>query len=250
MPNWLYYTLSLGSLGLLLVLELRSREFRDACFRDRQRAARNWSYLVGSLLTMTVLKQFTERFPTLITPAFDWREHLAWELLACFVLAEGLGWVLHYIKHTNAFLWKFHFQHHRDEHYSIWLTAHTHAFEVMVSSALVSAVLAWCGFSVFATQVYVLFYAAANTYQHSSFDYSLGWLDTLIVNPAYHRHHHAVGSRTNYGNTLTLWDLIFRAVLWPTSRFKPEVEIGLGESAPEPRGFWSELLYFLRPRRS
>ncbi|MCB9649854.1 MAG: sterol desaturase family protein [Deltaproteobacteria bacterium] len=126
------------------------------------------------------------------------------------------------------------------------MVTHTHALEVVLSGTLMSAILVLLGFSAPVVQVYLLFYSLANTYQHSAFDLSLGWLDKVIVNPAYHRYHHAVGSRTNYGNTLTVWDVVFRTAQWPVDHHAPDVEIGIGDG-PEPYGFLAELGYFAAP---
>ncbi len=236
-------------LALLIGLELRSPQFRAGSFQKNARAVRNWSFLgaaAGSAWAMRlVTAELGRRVPGLLT----WDRFTVANAATCFLAAELIGYLLHWIKHKNAWLWRFHLPHHRDSVFDIWLVSHTHALEVVVSGTLMSAVLILLGFSPLSLNVYFLFYALANTYQHSAFDYSLGWLDRIIIAPSYHRLHHAVGSDTNFGNTLTLWDIVFSTATWPASRRAPDVPIGL-PAGPEPYGFAAEMSYFLRPPRS
>jgi sterol desaturase/sphingolipid hydroxylase (fatty acid hydroxylase superfamily) len=148
---------------------------------------------------------------------------------------------------VNGWLWNFHFQHHREEHFDIWLSTHTHALEVVVSTIVIAATAGMLGFAPVVTEIYVALYTVVKVYQHSAREYSLGPLDLLVVGPSYHRLHHAPGSRCNYAVTLTVWDLLFRTARWP-SRATRTAAVGLAESTM-PFGFWSEMTLFLRRRR-
>lgn len=246
MPPVLYQTLLGGLMLGLLALELTNADFRAALRRPSDRRRRNVAYLFAALAVGALLPKIGAAARLVVPPQIDWGTNRVVEVALCFAIAELLGYGLHYVKHASAPLWRFHFQHHRETRYDLWLVTHTHGFEVLISGSLSAVVLAALGFSPFALDAYLLFYAVANTYQHSSHDYSLGWLDKLIVNPSYHRLHHAVGTRANYGNTLTLWDVVFRTAQWPLSRRAPDVVIGI-EAGPEPWGFWDEMRYPFSP---
>lgn len=243
MPGWLFNLILLGGLGLLLGLELRSARFRAASLKKSRRMIRNWSFFGGAFLSASLLRVLSTWLRGYIEP-LSLQRPLAVDLVLCFLAAELIGYGLHWIKHVHGWLWRFHFSHHRETEYDPWLTAHTHGLEVVVSGTMMSGLLILLGFSPLSMQVYFLFYSLANTYQHSSFDYSLGWLDKVIVNPSYHRLHHAVGSAVNYGNTLTVWDVVFRTAAWPKSRRAPDVPLGIGDG-PEPYGFVAEMTWFL-----
>ncbi len=247
----IYNAALFGGLALLVGAELRSESFRRGAWGSTQpqRVRRNWSFLLAALLAGNGVQAAGLGLRGVLPAAVDWTGHVGLELLACFLAGELFGWGAHYIKHRHGWLWRFHFQHHRETHYDVWLVTHTHALEVIVSGTLMSAVLVVLGFSASVVQAYLLFYSLANTYQHSSFDLSLGWLDKLIVNPAYHRYHHAVGSAVNFGNTLTIWDVVFRTACFPSSVQAPDVQIGI-EPGPEPFGFGAEMLWFLEPEGS
>lgn len=248
MPVVVYQSVLWASMAILLAFELTRPAFRAELVRPSRpgRRARNLAYLVSATAVGACL-QGLGAFARGIVPALvDWRGPAVFEIACCFLAAELLGWVLHWVKHKSAYLWRLHFQHHRETNYDIWLVTHTHGFEVLVSGTFTAFVLAGLGFSPLALDTYLLFYAIANTYQHSSRDLTLGPLDYLIVSPSYHRLHHAVGSDSNFGNTLTVWDVVFHTATWPKSRRAPDVEIGIGDG-PEPWGFGAEMLYFLEP---
>lgn len=239
--------LSLAILVGFTLLELRSRQFWVDSFVDPVRRRRNWAFFVASLVPMQLVQAATfalePHLPRLAAPG---RLPWLWDLAGCFLVAELLSWLSHWVKHRHSWLWRFHFQHHREQHYSIWMVTHTHALEVAISGLVVSCVLTVCGVSLWAKQVYLLFYTASLLYHHSAHRYSLGPLDWLVVSPAYHRLHHEVGASGNYASTLTVFDMLFGTARWPDRRPPPE-RYGLEEGSPEPFGFVRELLYFLAP---
>jgi sterol desaturase/sphingolipid hydroxylase (fatty acid hydroxylase superfamily) len=213
------------------------------------RRRRNWAFLVASVVPMVAVGAVTAGFqrhlPTLLSPG---SLPFALDLVACTLAAELVSWLLHWVKHANPYLWRFHFQHHRETHFSVWMVTHTHALEVTLSGVMLAALLAGIGFSVAAVQLYFAFYSVVLAYHHSARGHSLGWLDRVIVGPAYHRLHHRPGARGNYGGALTVWDVVFGTANWPDPTTR-DAEVGLPPHAPEPFGFRAEMLYFLSGRR-
>jgi sterol desaturase/sphingolipid hydroxylase (fatty acid hydroxylase superfamily) len=241
----LFSIIHASGITVLLLLELRSATFRRM-FLDARRMRRNAAYLATGLGAGLLLHWLV----TLLTPQLpklSWQAPLWVHLLGVFLLAELFSWLLHWAKHENDFMWRLHCQHHRDDRFTPWLVANTYAPEMVLSGVMISGVVLAVGFDPFALDVYLLFYALANLYQHSSLPYSLGWLDALVINPAYHRQHHG-GARLNYGSTLSVWDWAFRTVAWPRDR-RDATEPPAVDSSPEPFGFVAEMLYPLQPKR-
>ena len=245
MATWVFHVAFGAGLLFFVALEATRPGFRDASLGRSQRVRRNWTFLVAALAAGLTVQKITSLLRGQLDPIAAWPRVPGVELVACFLVAELVGWVLHYVKHRVGFLWKFHFSHHRETRYDVWLTTHTHALEVVISGSMMGGILVLSGFSAVTVDAYLLFYSLANTYQHVSHDLTLGWLDKIIVNPAYHRLHHAVGSHSNFGNTLTIWDVVFRTASWPASHKAPDVEIGIGDG-PEPYGFAAEMAYFAK----
>jgi sterol desaturase/sphingolipid hydroxylase (fatty acid hydroxylase superfamily) len=207
---------------------------------------RNLAFLVAGLGAGLLLHR-TLTFLAPLLPKLVWQGPLWVQIPGVFLIAELFNWALHWAKHKNAYLWRFHCQHHREDHYTVWLITHTYAPEVLLSGTIIGSVIIVAGFDPWVLDLYLLFYSLVNLYQHSAHPYSLGWLDSIIINPAYHRHHHG-GDQVNFGSTLSVWDWVFGTVAWPKDRFvainPPPIE-----ASPEPFGFVDEMLYPLIPSR-
>jgi sterol desaturase/sphingolipid hydroxylase (fatty acid hydroxylase superfamily) len=241
----LFNLINVTGISLLLLAETRSQVFRNV-LADRRRMRRNLAFLATSAGVGFILHHSVAGLGHVL-PKLSWSAPLWLQLVLVFATAELFNWALHWAKHKNSFLWRLHCQHHRDDQYTVWLTTHTYAPEVLISGTIMGSALIVCGFGQLALDVYLLFYSLVNLYQHSAHPYSLGLLDRIIINPAYHRHHHG-GAQVNFGSTLSIWDWVFGTVAWPKDRHcainPPPVE-----QSPEPFGFVEEMLYPLRPSR-
>ena len=77
------------------------------------------------------------------------------------------------------------------------------------------------------------------------------WLRWIIVTPDMHRIHHSVHRRehdSNYGNTLSIWDRLFKTYIAKANVSDEKMELGLWwrEEGPEKLG-WNLLLPFKKP---
>ena len=238
---------------LLVLLELRDRHFWAGGFEAGPRRRRNWAFFFTSFVPMGLVQLETAwlhtHLPVLPRPG---PLPAVVDFVACTLVAELVTWVFHWVKHRHPYLWRFHFQHHREEHFTVWMVTHTHALEVFLSGTALTALLTLLGFSPRSMALYFALYSVLLMYHHSARGYSLGWLDWLIISPAYHRHHHERTGRGNYGGALTVWDVVFGTAHWPAPE-AAQAPVGLSPQAREPFGFRREMLYFLsgwgRPRR-
>ncbi|MEY4583470.1 MAG: hypothetical protein RL701_8173 [Pseudomonadota bacterium] len=242
----LFTALNCAGVVVLLLSELRAPVFRKV-LRDPRRMRRNLAYLVASVGVALLMHRISAYLPSVLPKNWVWQAPLWLQVPLVFLLAEWMNWLLHWAKHENSYLWRFHCQHHKEDHYSVWLVTHTYAPEFLLSSTLITATVIACGFSRLALDIYLLFYSFVNLYQHSALPHTLGWLDKLIINPAYHRQHHA-GERVNFGSTLTIWDALFRTIKRPSSRHDAPNPPSI-DASPEPFGFVDEMMYPLSPSR-
>ncbi|HEY1100476.1 MAG TPA: sterol desaturase family protein [Myxococcota bacterium] len=236
----MFTTLTVVVAVFFVGLDLRSAEFRAGFSSDRPRLWRNVGYLLSNVVTMIALGLVNAWLARTITALWSWQAlPRVVEVGACVVVAEGINWCSHWVKHQQPWLWTFHLQHHVGRHYDTTLTLHTHGVDVVVSGALMSAVLLWCGFTKLSVDVFVLLYFATNLYKHGHSRLSLGpVLDRIIVGPAYHRVHHMPHTRGNYGSVLTLFDVVLQTAIWPssTSSSSPVYDeaVGVDGTAPQP----------------
>jgi sterol desaturase/sphingolipid hydroxylase (fatty acid hydroxylase superfamily) len=242
--------LLVAALGLLVLFELGNVRFRRGLVRHRERLRRNIAYLVASVVVLSMVRIANDFIQAHGLALVRWTGHLGLQFLCCLLLAELVGWFQHWIKHVNGYLWNFHFQHHREEEFDVWLSAHTHALEVLVSGVLLAVLLGLAGFAPLVIEGYLVLYSFVKVFQHSANVYPLGPLDYVIAGPAYHRIHHEVGSRHNYAVTITLFDVLFGTARWP-ARDAAAVPAPVGVDAGErlPYGFWDEMKHFMRRRR-
>lgn len=233
---------------VFVAVDLRDRDFRSSWTSDRPRRTRNLSFLMANLVTMALLDLCTRFLEPTLPRLWDWGGLSApwWlralELVSCLLIAELINWISHWMKHRHPWLWRFHSQHHVETRYSVNLTLHTHGLEVIASGCAMAAVLTLCGFSRLAVDLFALTYLVTNFYKHTTARFTLGPLDRLVVSPAYHRLHHAVGHDGNFGSVLTVFDVVFGTARAPAPE-NPEAVYALpvGVATPEPFGFWDEM---------
>lgn len=249
MPPVLFLGIAITATIVFVGLDLRSPSFRASLSSDRFRLRRNVGYAVGNVASLVSLALVNGWLDARVPRLFSWEGvPVVVEVIACVVVAELINWLSHWLKHVRPWLWNFHLQHHVGRHYDTTLTLHTHGVDVVVSGAVMSAVLMGLGFGKLGVDVFVLAYFATNLYKHGHTMLSLGpVLDRIVVGPAYHRLHHTPDARGNYGSVLTLFDVLFGTAVWPPADIatRPVGVEGIVE-----RGFVDEMLLPLHPDKA
>ena len=247
MDSTLFAILSFLIPAVFVAFEATSPEYRDI-LSDRPRLARNGAYLVTAAVVINIVKELNLWLVPLLPSLFGGELPFWIDVVGCIFFAEFINYMLHYVKHKSEFLWKFHFQHHIETKFNMWLLTHTHGLEVIISGSLIAALSTMVGFSATALSIYLLIYNGAKAYQHTTFNYSLGWLDYVLVGPRMHRLHHVAGLSANYGTMLTVYDVLFGTAVWPDKYQEGEHVYGIVDNG-EPFGFIDEMLYFIRSSR-
>ena len=154
------------------------------------------------------------------THALGWRPEWwsGWQGLALDLLILDF-WIYwwHRVNHEIPFLWRFHEVHHLDEFLDASSAFRFHFGEVMLS-AVVRAVVIWLmDIPLASVVVFETFVLSMALFHHSNVALP-GWLERplskIIVTPSIHWvHHHAIRADTdsNYANTLSVWDILFRS---------------------------------------
>ena len=249
MDQRLFLLIALTATVVFVGLDLRSPAFRASLSSDRFRLRRNLGYACGNVVSIGGLALINGWLDAHVPRLISWQGiPVVVEVAACVVVAELINWLSHWIKHVRPWLWTFHLQHHVGRHYDTTLTLHTHAVDVVLSGAVMSAVLMLLGFGRIGVDVFVLAYYAANLYKHGHTMLSLGpVLDRIIVSPAYHRVHHTRDTRGNYGSVLTLFDVVFGTAVWPPADIATRP---VGVEGVVERGFVDEMLLPVHSERA
>lgn len=239
------FLVTAGGLLLLIALELRSAEFVEDTLGCRARLLRALCYIVVGLALSYVLQRFGELVTSHVPALWSLESSPVAGVVACVMVGELLNYWFHRLGHGP--LWCLHFAHHVEERFSVFLGAQAHAGEVLLRGVVVGVSLAGLGFSAQTVEIYLSFFVLGAFYQHSTHDYSLGPLDWFLVNPSYHRVHHAKDEQGNYGATIVTWDLVFGTYVRPERA--RELPLGISGWSGS-YGYWSELLHPLRRLRA
>ncbi|RKP50480.1 sterol desaturase family protein [Trinickia fusca] len=177
--------------------------------------------------------------------------------LIYLVVLDFAGYWYHRWQHRIGIWWELHAVHHSQRQMSLWCDDRNHLLDDIIQAGFFAAIALAIGIA--PTQFVVLTAVTnfAQSVQHTNARLNFGWLlERLIVSPAFHRRHHAVGYGhegtaygCNFGVLFPWWDMLFKTASWnravePTG-IRAQIE---GESYGE--GFWSQhWLAFVRIAR-
>ena len=142
------------------------------------------------------------------------------------LVADFFRYWLHRAAHSNKILWRFHAVHHSPEKL-YWLNVgRFHPIDKSLQLLLDTLPFMLLGVSAQVIDLYVVFYAINGFFQHSNINLRFGFLNYLISSAELHRWHHsrvAEESNSNYGNNLSIWDLLFGTWFLPKNRLVGEI---------------------------
>ena len=159
------------------------------------------------------------------------------QLIFAFVLVDFTRYALHYADHRVPWLWTFHRVHHSSERLDATSGLRMHLVDFLQLS-LIPVVLFGLIFDGSSMEPWALVGALAigdvfDAFQHANLRWSLdnpaarAW-HMLLNNPLFHSWHHTRDGDMcdgNYGNTLVIWDRLFKTEV---TQPEPPVLMGLG----------------------
>lgn len=141
------------------------------------------------------------------------------------VIAGALGFLLvfeflqywyHRLSHTatgrfGSFLWNVHVAHHLPDRVYVVMHAVFHPLNALITALIIQLPLLLLGVSPEAALIATLLIDLQSLVSHFNVDIRAGWLNYLFIGTETHRYHHSARTdeARNYGNTLTIWDLLF-----------------------------------------
>jgi sterol desaturase/sphingolipid hydroxylase (fatty acid hydroxylase superfamily) len=141
---------------------------------------------------------------------------------------DAANWLAHWADHRLKVLWRLHAVHHSQEELSVLTSfrAHPLVHTTGFFLATIPVVVLMGDRSI--APVLITVYVCLGTLPHANVPWSFGPLGKVVVSPAYHRIHHAIGapSGANLGIVLTLWDVLASRAIFPASG-APVPETGL-----------------------
>lgn len=224
-----YAAVVIGSLWLISWLERyfpHRREWRASA--PESQTDLQFLILVATLLPMALALGVAALSSQLIPAWLPWTANLwprtmpAWEqVLLLLVLADIPRYWLHRLCHEWPSLWRLHAIHHAVRKLNVLNTSRFHPLETSLQFLCDTAPFILLGVSAEVLSLYFVLHASKGFLQHSNLDVRLGLANRLISGPELHRLHHSLDptqSRSNFGNKLSIWDLIWGTYLDPANQ--------------------------------
>jgi sterol desaturase/sphingolipid hydroxylase (fatty acid hydroxylase superfamily) len=147
---------------------------------------------------------------------------IAWVSFLIYLLVFDLvDYGIHRMQHGVHAWWQLHALHHSQRHMTMWSDNRNHLLDDTLRDAVLVAVALLVGVAPAQFMGIVAITQLHESLQHANVRLSFGpWLGRVLVSPAFHRHHHAIGvgheshgpgslGGQNFGVLFTFWDTIF-----------------------------------------
>ena len=125
------------------------------------------------------------------------------------------SWLVHWVMHKNAFLWKFHTIHHTDNNVDVTTGLRHHPGDSLLRGIFFMLLIFVSGSPMYGVMIYQTLVIIATAFTHANIslpeklDYALSF---FLVSPNMHKvHHHWKQPFTdsNYGAAFSIWDRLF-----------------------------------------
>ena len=165
------------------------------------------------------------------------------QVLLGLTLIEFVLYWMHRWPHENPFLWRFHALHHSAMKLWVVNTGRFHFLESCSKVIGLTAVMLLLGMPMMVIYWVSVMTAYIGIFTHCNVELKDRWISYIFNTPTLHRWHHSPRldeGNMNYGETVMIWDIIFRTFYHP--RRRPSSDIGLN-SGKMPSEFRAQLKY-------
>ena len=172
-----------------------------------------------------------------------------WPLLLQLFLALHIAdfgfYVLHRALHEIEAIWPFHAVHHSPEQLYVIASNRAHPFQIFFSFGVQFMILWTMGINEEALLMYYIFTGINGQLQHCNIKMRCGILNWIFATSDVHRWHHSIEipeSDANYGNSVMLWDILFKTRKVPQDVSMAYDHIGLPHGTNFPDSYLGQLM--------
>ena len=160
------------------------------------------------------------------------------------MVVELFQYWVHRLQHETDIMWRFHATHHSAPRL-YWLNAaRFHVVDIALNGLGFAIPLVALGADGRVIALWVLASSIHGICQHANMKIRCGPLNWIFSMAELHRWHHSRlvrESNSNYGQTLILWDIIFRTRFLPNDR-EPPADIGIANLDAFPMTWWPQMI--------
>lgn len=165
--------------------------------------------------------QFGWPRPTLETVVPWLASHPLAEFLAYLALFDLLGYWIHRAQHRFDWWWDLHAVHHSQRAMTVWTESRNHFVDDLLNALIIALAARLIGTP--GSQFIWLVFAGrlVESLAHANVRFGYGPAKRLLVDPLFHRTHHAIGlghegarRGLNFGVMLPWWDMLFGSALF------------------------------------
>lgn len=175
-----------------------------------------------------------------------WPTEWPWlaQAVLALVIGELPGYWVHRWQHEWEGLWRIHAVHHSAPRL-YWLNAgRFHPLDSLLTFIPSYGLLVMLGCPIEVLGLFTLITAVHGIFQHANLQLRLGPLNYFFSMAELHRWHHSKTvneANHNYGQTVSVWDMVFGTRFLPDDREPPE-EIGIHDLKAFPMSWWAQIL--------
>jgi sterol desaturase/sphingolipid hydroxylase (fatty acid hydroxylase superfamily) len=156
------------------------------------------------------------------------------------VVLDFAGYWYHRWQHKFGVWWELHAVHHSQQQMSLWADDRNHLLDDLIQAAFFASLSIVMGVPPSQFVVLVALSNLLQSIQHVNARLPYGRvLERVLVSPAFHRRHHAIGFGhegtkygCNFGVLFPWWDMMFSTASWET-HLEPT---GIRDQLPAPEG--------------
>jgi len=181
----------------------------------------NFGFTVMHLIIHTILAVF-------IVMLSDWCRNLQWGMVYWFhanvwgAIAIGVlaldfsSWLVHWVMHKNAYLWRYHLIHHSDNNVDVTTGLRHHPGDSLLRGIFFLLLIFVSGAPMYSVMIYQTLVVVTTAFTHANISlppFLDKMLSYFLVSPNMHKvHHHWKQPYTdsNYGAVFSIWDRMFR----------------------------------------
>ena len=206
-----------------------------------------WHFVIQSTLLDLCLIRFLDQYTRSHSLHLFSNQPIYVQFILVFVLIEFLNYWLHRFVHMSGLMWRFHEVHHSSTELN-WLSGvRAHPIDGIIFAVLNAIVFCSIGADFSVAVIIGTIEGMHGMYKHANFRNNPGFLRYFIVTTDMHRCHHLNEmkyQKSNYGNTLSIFDWIFGTAILPHKEEYKTLTYGTDKNYPQT--FYKQLIHVFR----